>query len=270
MTGVLSCGVAQLSSGRVHFRTFTGSEERPLLLLLHQSPLSSRRFQRLLPQLADLVQPVALDPPGYGESDPPAYEWEVADYSRMLFEFADWWGAQTFALFGRATGSVFAVDAAASRPDRVSALMVYGLPVYTEEEKRDRLASFAPPYQVDRDGGHLKWIWQRIQGEYPWAPPELLTELVHDYLSAGPDFATGYRSIWRYELRPALARLQVPTLLIGGGADRVAYMYERARACLPGAQTVVLDEATDFVAEQRPEEFAKVLRDFLAPIIGAA
>ena len=95
MTGVLSCGVAQLSSGRVHFRTFTGSEERPLLLLLHQSPLSSRRFQRLLPQLADLVQPVALDTPGYGESDPPAYEWEVADYSRMLFEFADWWGAQT-------------------------------------------------------------------------------------------------------------------------------------------------------------------------------
>lgn len=263
MSGVVTCGVAPLPAGRVHFRTVAGTEDRPLLLLLHQSPLSSRRYEQLLPHLAPLVRPVALDTPGYGESDPPAIEWQVPDYGRMLFELADWLGAGPMILFGRATGSVFALDAAAAQPERVRGLVLHGLPVYTEDEKRDRLAAFAPPYELAASGEHLAWIWRRIQGEYPWAPPALVTDLLHDYLSAGPDFAAAYRSIWRYDAAPALAALRAPTLLVGGGADRIGYMFERARARLPQADTALLPDATDFVAEQQPAAFARVLLDFL-------
>ena len=270
MSGVVTCGVATLPHGRVHYRTVSGgAPDRPLLLMAHQSPLSSRRYLRLLPHLADLVRPVAVDTPGYGESDPPDAEWEVSDYSAVLLALADRFEAETVLLFGRATGSVYALDAAARAPERVAALVLHGLPVYTEEEKRDRLASFAPPYRLDTDGGHLAWIWQRVRGEYPWAPPELVTEFVRDYLSAGPDFAGGYRSIWRYDIGPAVERLRVPTLLIGGSADRIRHMHERACRLFPEARVVWLEGATDFVAEQEPERFAGVLRNFLGPIVEA-
>jgi predicted acylesterase/phospholipase RssA len=88
---------------------------------------------------------------------------------------------------------------------------------------------------------------------------------VRDYLAAGPDFAASYRAIWRYDLRAAAAGgIAVPTLLIGGTRDRIAAMHPRAQALLPAAEAVTLDGATDFVAEQEPERFARCVTDFIA------
>jgi pimeloyl-ACP methyl ester carboxylesterase len=140
------------------------------------------------------------------------------------------------------------------------------MPVYTAEERADRLAQFAPPFAPRDDGGHLAWIWQRIHNEYPWIDAPLATEFVRDYLATGGDFATAYRAIWRYDLRAAAAAgLAVPTLLIGGTRDRIFFMQARARALLPQARAETLEDATDFVAEQEPERFASLLTGFIAP-----
>ena len=45
--------------------------KKPLLVMLHQSPLSSRNYQAALPYLADHFRVVALDTPGFGQSTPP-------------------------------------------------------------------------------------------------------------------------------------------------------------------------------------------------------
>ena len=96
----------------------------------------------------------------------------------------------------------------------------------------------------------------------------LATQFCRDFLNAGPDFATSYRSIWKYDLPKGFAaagsRLPCPTLILGGGADRIAYMHQRVRALFPGADEVFMPEATDFVAEQNPELFARIVGDFLA------
>ena len=41
-------------------------------------------------------------------------------------------------------------------------------------------------------------------------------------------------------------------------------MHERVRALFPDADEVFMPEATDFVAEQNPELFARIVGDFLA------
>ena len=87
---------------------------------------------------------------------------------------------------------------------------------------------------------------------------------MRDYLATGGDFATAYRAIWRYDLRAAAsAGIAVPTLLLGGTHDRIGFMQERAEALLPQAQRLVLEDATDFVAEQEPARFADTLRAFM-------
>lgn len=251
--------------GQVHTRTTDADPQAPLLLLLHQSPLSARNYDRLLPAIAGWCRPVAVDTPGYGGSDLPDRQWEVADYARLVFEIADRLGAQRFHLFARATGTVFAAAAALSTPARIRSLVLHGMPVYTAEERADRLAGFAPPFAPSDDGAHLQWIWQRIHNEYPWINATLATQFVRDYLATGGDFATAYRAIWRYDLRAAAAGgIPVPTLLIGGTRDRIAFMHERATALLPHAEQVVLDGATDFVAEQEPGRFAAILAGFAA------
>ncbi len=253
------------SWGQVHCRMASAPSVAPLLILLHQSPLSARNYDRLLPLLAGPCRPVAIDTPGYGASDPPDRQWEVQDYAALVFAVADRLGAERFHLFARATGTVFAVAAALAQPKRIARLMLHGLPVYTAEERADRLAGFAPPFVASDDGSHLRWIWDRIHHEYPWIDAALATQFVRDYLATSGDFATAYRAIWRYDLRAALATgIDVPTLLIGGTRDRIAFMQPRAEALLPRARALVLDGATDFVAEQEQERFAAVLREFMA------
>lgn len=259
--------VVRTSEGPVHLRLASGpdgSNAGSAWVLVHQSPLSSRRFTPLIRHLGAAAPVLAPDTPGYGES--PAHEGEttVERLAATLWEAVEsLTQGRRVHLLGRATGAVLALHMAATRPDRVEHLLLHGLPVYSDQEAAERLADFAPPYEVDTDGSHLSAIWQRVRREYPWAPPELLSELVADYLSAGPDFATAYRAMWRHPVHgdvEAVRAANLPVTLIGGGADRIRHMHERAVAALPQAAVVWLPEATDFVAEADPADFARVLQ----------
>lgn len=264
-SGAVAKGYVDLPWGQLHFRTVAGATAGPPVVLLHQSPLSSRNYEAVLPLLAERCRPYAVDTPGYGGSSPAQEDWEVKDYADVVWDFAGALGAEKIVLFGRATGAVFAMQAALSRPHRVHCLILHGMPVYTDEERIDRMASFAPPFTMAADGSHLQGIWNRIRNEYPWIGPELATHLAHDFLDAGADFARSYRAIWRYDL-PSHVRgnLHVPTLLVGGGADRIAFMHARAVALIPQAESIFLEGATDFVAEQEPILFARHINAFIA------
>lgn len=249
--------------GQLHYRFAEGPAGAPRVVLLHQSPLSSRNYDAALPELARWADSYALDTPGYGGSDPSPREWSVEEYADGFWAAIDTLCPGPVKLFGRATGAVFAVEMSLQRPDRVTGLVLHGVPVYTADEQRDRLAGFAPPYRLDAGGEHLVSIWQRITGEYPWAPPELVTHLVHDYLSCGPDFATAYRAIWRYDARRAMQQLATTPCLLSGERDRIGFMHERAREVLPDAPSRVLPDATDFVAETNPRLFAETVAALL-------
>jgi pimeloyl-ACP methyl ester carboxylesterase len=241
------------------------STGKPTLLIMHQSPLSSRRYRFALDLLAEFCVPVAIDTPGYGASERDDADWSVDDYANTAWLVADMLGLERPWLFGRATGAVYMLHAAAQRPGAAAGIVLHGVPIYSDDEKRQRLAEFAPPYVLDSDGSHLAWIWSRASGEYPWAEPALITEFVKDYLAAGPDFASSYRAIWRHDLLESARRAGEVDLLIGGTRDRIFYMHKRSLTALQHKHAVVLEGATDFVAEQDPARFAATLRSVIAP-----
>ena len=264
MSKKISKAYANLPWGQLHFRTVADAAGKPPVVLLHQTPLSSRNYEKLLPLITKKCSSYALDTPGYGESGEVTEGWEVRDYANVVWDFFDGLGVEKVVLFGRATGAVFALEAALCQPDRVHCLILHGMPVYTDEERIERTANYAPPFKAASDGSHLQLIWDRVKGEYPWIGPDLATLLTRDLLRAGLDFARAYRAIWRYDLRQKLQNeLRVPTLLVGGGADRISFMHERAVALMPYAESVFLEQVTDFVAEQDPELFARHLNAFI-------
>jgi pimeloyl-ACP methyl ester carboxylesterase len=254
-------GYLNVPWGQVHFRTVEAPADFPVLLLLHQSPLSSETYERLLPHLASWCRPVALDTPGYGGSSPAPEGWEIADYAAAVWTCADALGAHKVMLAGRATGSVFALEAARVRPERTRALVLYGYPAYNAEERAHRRAHHAPPNPPRDDGGHLQVLWNRIKGEYPWMDPRLAMLSIRGYVIAGEDFASSYRAVWRHD--PAVPRkLPMPTLLLGGTKDRLFFMFERTKKLFPDAEARVLEGATDFVMYQEPERFAAAIAEF--------
>ena len=275
MAGMVRRRYLDLPWGQVHYRTVEASpgapgvEDLPLLLMLHQTPLDSSHYERVLPLLAGFSRPVAVDAPGYGLSDRPPLlrggeEWGVADYARLTWEIVEALGGGRIYLFGRATGSVLAVEAAAQQPGRVRALVLHGLPVYDEATKEDRLADreFGGPIPPAAGGAHLERLWRRVLGQYPYLLPEEVEWHVERYLQAGPDFALGYRAIWRYDLAAGAARLESPVLLLGGTRDRVYGWFADARRLLPLAEWESFDDATDFIAADDPERFAASLTRF--------
>lgn len=254
-------GYVRLPWGHVHYRTVDRQDAAhlPLLLVIHQTPLHSGHYDAVLPLLSEFTHPFAFDTPGYGWSDPVPGGWEMEDYADLVWQIADRVGTTgaPAVLLGRATGSVIALAAAHRAPERTQGLVLHGLPVYTADARRQRLASdFAEPIVVRADGSHLIDLWQRVLGQYPYLSPAEVQWHVEAYLACGRDYATAYRAMWRYDPLPALRSLSMPVHLLGGERDRVFGWFEAARASVPLATSHVFSGGTDFIAADDPRGFA--------------
>lgn len=242
-----------------------GRAQAPILVLLHQSPLSSRTYAQVLhPIAAAGIHVVALDTPGFGASTPPPEPWSVDGYAAAVWQVLDRLNLPEVTLLGQHTGATLSVAAALQQPERTRGLILQGLPVYQPEEARERLAAYAPPYRPDVQGSHLAFIWDRLRRMYPQLAPDLATARVQEYLEAGPDYASAYRAVFGYDMAEALARVTVPVHLLYGAEDLVAWMQPRVVHLLGGvAEVRVLDGLTDFAAMEAPDRFATAVVDLM-------
>ncbi|MGA1498552.1 MAG: alpha/beta fold hydrolase, partial [Steroidobacteraceae bacterium] len=80
----------------------------PAVLLLHQSPLSSRAVLPLLGRLSAAHNCIAPDTPGYGLSDPLPAGVDMEGLAAAVIELADTLGLEQFALYGFHTGAMIA------------------------------------------------------------------------------------------------------------------------------------------------------------------
>lgn len=247
--------LVDLPWGQVHVRR-AGTQGVPLMLV-HQSPLSSRTYAPALPPLAAAgFLAVAPDTPGFGSSTATPRSWCVADYAAALWQLVDRLGLGRVALLGQHTGATIGVEAALQRPDRVRGLVLQGLPLYEGGEGAERLATYAPPYEPSLDGSHLAFVWERVRRMYPRLDARQATDRLVEYLEAGPDYATAYRAVFRYDMAARLPLVRVPVHLVYGEHDLVAWRQSRVHALIDGVVEEVLDGLTDFAALEAPGRFA--------------
>lgn len=232
---------ATVPSGRfgarqVHYRR---AGRGPCVLLLHQSPLSSRDVLPMISRLQGRFTCIAPDTPGYGLSDPfgPA-EVEMDDVARAVVEFADTIGVDRFALYGFHTGAMIAVAVGRLYPDRVSCVAANGFLVPDEDLRAELLARYLPEFRPSWDGSHLAWLWARLREQaifFPWyrkdqasrmnfdlPPPGSLQDSALDFLRAGDNYRVGYRAAFTFRGEEALADTRCPTLLTAADADPLA------------------------------------------------
>lgn len=247
--------------GQVHVRR-AGTPGGARLVLVHQSPLSSVTYAPVLDALGEHADVLAPDNPGYGASDPAPEGWGIDDYARGLWAVIDAAGDGPVVLVGQHTGAIVATEAAAQRPDDVRALVLQGLPLYTDAERHQRLTEYAPPYVPALDGSHLAFIWDRLTGLYPETDVDLRTRLVGDYVATGPDYGKAYRAVFRHDLGPALDRVaaaDLPVRIVCGEGDLVRHHHPRVLDRVPGATERTIAGAGDFAAHERPDELVAEL-----------
>lgn len=228
---------------QVHYRRAGAG---PVVLLLHQSPQSSREMVPLMEQWSAHFTLIAPDTPGYGLSDPiDAAEATVPDFAAAALEFADAIDARRFGIYGFHTGASIGLALAHRHPERVKAIAANGVVVLTEEERRHILDCYLPPIEPRWDGGHLAWLWGRIREQtvfFPWhdrsaanrmdldipAAAALQASLL-DFLRAGDHYASAYRAAFRFPTESTLPDMRVPALLTAAPHDPLHAHLQRIR-----------------------------------------
>ncbi len=229
---------------QVHYRR-CGSG--PLVILLHQSPLSSRDMVSTMQRWGQHFTCIAPDTPGFGLSDPLGVDRaEVADIAQAQIEFFDALGVGKAAVYGFHTGAMVAAGLAQHFPERVICAVANGYVLLTEQDRADILANYLPSLEPKWDGSHLTWLWSRMREQtifFPWyrkgladrldfdvPAPEMLQAAALDMLRSGDHYRVGYRAAFTMRSDQALREMRVPVLVTAAKTDVLAQHLPRIRA----------------------------------------
>lgn len=229
----------------------------PAVVLVHQSPQSSRAMEPWIERLSARYAVFAPDTPGFGHSDPlPLAAPSIADYAEALRELLDALSLQRVLVFGMHTGAAIATQLALAHPQRVAGLVTDGLSLFDAEECADLLAHYVPPFEPQWDGGHLRWLFARLREQhlffpwfdgrraarlrYPLPAPERVHADVMDVLDAGDGYRFAYRAAFQYAPLAALPTLQPPALLAWRAGDVLAAHAPRCPALPASARVAML------------------------------
>jgi pimeloyl-ACP methyl ester carboxylesterase len=255
--------------------------EKPVLLALHGGPgFDHSDFKGVLEPLCDLVQVVMYDHRGNGRSDDgDTALWNLDQWGDDVDAFCRALGIERPFVLGWSFGGMVAQAFAARHPDRLAGLVLLstaprisfdqfgpaferlGGPEAREAARRflreadmdaeeDFMRHCMPLYTVRRDLLHLKYGETR-----PVVRPEVTRHFFTD-------------EAWRMDLRPGLADVVCPVLILNGVDDPItppecSAELEAGLVQAP-VRHVTGQLSSHDVPEDEPELFVATVRDFLA------
>jgi proline iminopeptidase len=212
---------------------------------------------------------------------------EVDDLDRVR----EWFGFESVAVLGHSWGGLLALEYAIRHPERVSRLILMNTAPASRADAiafRDELARRRSPAQTKRRNelrSDPRFLAGDIDSEAEYyrihfgtalRNPDQLDGVVRRLRSAfTEDGIVAARAIedrlyddtWardEYDLIPALQRLDVPTLLIGGDHDFVPReLVERIANALPGSHLVILADCGHFAYLEQPDEVRRIIEGFM-------
>jgi pimeloyl-ACP methyl ester carboxylesterase len=255
MTGILRSFVT-LDHGQVHLRHAGPAEGTPLVLM-HQSPGSSKQLEPLMRALAARGRRcIAPDTPGNGDSEPLALaEPAIPDLAAAaLAALADIPGPVD--LYGSHTGASIAMEIAIAHPDRVRSLTIEGMGLYSGGLQSEVLDRYAREIRPDAEATHLMKVWHFCRDQHLFWPyynrtaagrlpdglpdDDTLHDFVVEVLKAMRSYHLSYRAAFRHPKRQRLPLITVPVLLAGSGSDMLASYFDELKSLIPQAETAEL------------------------------
>jgi len=247
----------------------------PDLVLLHGWGLNLRVWDELAGVLARRFRVIAIDLPGHGKSDwdarastPAAQAWRVHETLAPL--------TQRYALLGWSLGGQFALDLATAMPAGIERLaLVATTPKFLAGSgwrcgtAPALLRRLERQLQADCERTVRQFLALQVRGSAPRTAERVLATLRHALAvhgAARPEaLALGLARLKAGDLRPALALVRIPALVIAGRLDRItrAAAGRALAAALPQARYVEFARAAHAPFLSSPVRFAQLLTEFL-------
>ncbi|MDA1358813.1 alpha/beta fold hydrolase [Glycomyces luteolus] len=223
------------------------------IVFVHALGSSARAWQPQVAALGERYKVLAPDLPGHGDAPGP-FGLEPA-----AFAVADLIAAEPepVHLVGISVGATVAMLAALDDPSRVATLVLSGG------------AAHAPGVGLQRNLMRLMptgMITALMSGMYAGGRPEHKPQAKADLRTAGKQaFITGLTELGALDLRPRLADLAIPTLVLCGATDKENLKpAAELAATIPGAKLDVIPDAGHIWNLQFPDLFTAKLTEFIA------
>jgi pimeloyl-ACP methyl ester carboxylesterase len=224
----------------------------------------TRRWIPLYEKLAQHVDFIAPEIPGFGETPAPKWFRNFDDLTILLDEFLTRLGLERVHLIGYSMGGWVAAEFAAFYPRRLKSLsLLTPIGLRLLDHPGVDMFQLSVPELMDR-----LFKDKAVQAEFTPDPADF-DEGIHLY----SEFAAAARLIWapRYNLalERRLQRLTCPTLVVRAEEDRLVpnEMAEKYAEILPNCRLEQIPETGHELCLERPTPLAAVLNRFIAEAV---
>ncbi|WP_448003507.1 alpha/beta fold hydrolase [Agromyces bauzanensis] len=274
-----------VQGGRIAYLDLGPRDGRPVVLV-HGMPTSSYLYRRIADRLAAAgLRVIAPDLLGFGASekphDPAAYGAEAQ--SRRITALLDRLGVERATFVAHDLGGPWVFEIADREPHRIAALVVLNTSAYAD--------LMTPPREARLVGGPLGRPLARLMGSR--LGRRMIADFFGRFTSAGTRLAPevveahwtplhegGWRAFRAFAVgldaamaefsryAAALRRLEIPATVIWGGEDpvldasRLVPSFAADLGIDPG-DVHVLDAASHFLQEDRPDDVAAIVAEFV-------
>jgi 3-oxoadipate enol-lactonase len=252
----------------IHYR-LTGPAGAPSVVLIHGGLIHSVAWTRQVPFLAGRRQVLTYDVRGYGDTSRPtspesySIERSAIDAGQLIAGL----GLAPAHLVGFSQGGMIALRLAADRPELVRSLTLVSS---TARLTREQAAVFEAQAAKVESAGLEEGVHTHIQRAFSARFVEVNRELIAGFerIVAANDrtaVAATFRALANTDLRPALALIRCPTLVLAGAKDAgmpAAVHAAGLYAGIAGARVDVLPGVGHTISVEDPDGFNRRLLAF--------
>lgn len=243
----------------------SGPSGAPVVAFSNSLGTTHAMWDGVVPHLRGRYRVLRYDTRGHGGSEVVARPFAVSDLAHDLAALLGALDVEKAHIVGLSLGGMTGQALAGLHPDRVLSLTLMATSAYMPS-----LASWSERAALVRQQGTAAIVdatmtrW--FTGGFPAASPEMVAPVRETFTGIDPEgYARCCEAIGGMDLRPNLASIVAPTLVIAGREDPATpvAMAEEIVSGIKRADLVVLSNAAHLLAVERPEATAAHLLAFL-------
>lgn len=253
---------------------------RDPLIFIHGLSGCWQNWLEQIPHFARDRRVIAVDLPGFGQSEMPAEEISISGYADAIDALMQQLGIDSAQVVGNSMGGFIGAEVAIQHPARVERLVLVaaaGLSIESVRTERTKGLRHRAENVVFFTLGHIASRSHQVALRPRLRAALLLLVAAHparlpgplaaqQVLGSGrPGFSDALEAMCRYPLRDRLELISCPTFIIWGDKDRLVPVKDAAlfEQLIPNSRKIVYEDTGHVSMMERPARFNEDVRAFL-------
>lgn len=266
----------EIAGRRVRYADI-GDRSAPPVVFVHGLGGNWQNWLENMPRVAEERRAIALDLPGFGESEMPTGDISISGYAGVVDALCEHIEIGPAAVVGNSMGGFISAELAISFPERVERLTLVSAAGISITNLRRRPTMTAGRINVAISARTLARrrdmiVRPRVRHaalsfviRHPTrVPADLLYEVLQGM--GQPGFLPAMDALMSYDFRDRLPEIACPTLIVWGREDMLVPLKDadEFERLIPDSRKVIMDDTGHVAMIERPGSFNRCLMKFLA------